>query len=101
MRPLSVMMMSVLLAGCVEHRLVVKRSNPTGTSETVSSNAFGWGAVQHREAARCSTNLIDEVRVHQNFGQALATVLSLGLYTPVRIEYFCANVPSTVGNTDQ
>lgn len=101
MRPLPFLILFTLLAGCVEHRLVVKRPNPTGTSETVSSNAFGWGAIQHREAAKCTTNLIDEVRVHQNFGQALATVLTLGLYTPVRIEYFCANVPSPVGNTDQ
>jgi Bor protein len=89
-----------LLLGCAEHRLVVARPNPTGAPKIVASNSFGWGAVQHRQVAECPTNLIDEVRVHQNLGQALVSVLTLGLYMPTRIEYVCANVPSPVGSTN-
>jgi hypothetical protein len=48
----------------------------------------------------CDTNIIDEVRVHQNFGQALATVLTLGIYMPTSIEYVCGNVPNAEGSTD-
>jgi hypothetical protein len=87
------------LAGCAEHRLIVKRPNPTGAPIMAKSQSFGWGAVQQRIAAECTTNLIDEVRVHQDFGQALVSVLSLGLYMPTRIEYTCANVPSSDGST--
>lgn len=101
MRPLLVILSLSLLAGCAEHRLVVARPNPTGAPKMVGSDSFGWGAVQRRTVAECPANLIDEVRVHQNLGQALASVLTLGLYMPTRIEYFCANIPSPVGSTDQ
>jgi hypothetical protein len=101
MRPLLVIISLSLLAGCAQHRLIVARPNPTGAPHIATSNSFGWGAVQRRTVAECPTNLIDEVRVHQNLGQALASVLTLGLYMPTRIEYVCANVPSTVGSTDQ
>lgn len=91
---------SLLLAGCAQHRLVVQHPNPTGEAVTVSSSAFGFGGVQRRTVAKCDTNLIDEVRVHQNLGQALGTVLTLGLWMPTTIEYRCAKRPATTGSTD-
>jgi hypothetical protein len=91
----------LLISGCAEHRLIVQRPNPTGAPKTVQSNAFAFGTVQRRSVAECETNLIDEVRVHQSFGQALVTVVTLGLYMPTKIEYVCANVPSPVGSTDR
>ena len=91
---------SLLLSGCAMHRLVVANPNPTGEPVTVDSSAFGFGALERRTVADCPTNLLDEVRVHQNLGQALATVLTLGLWMPARIEYRCAKVPTPVGSTD-
>jgi hypothetical protein len=90
-----------LLAACAQQRLIVAHPNPTGEPVTVNSNAFGFGAVERRTVAECPTNLIDEVRIHQNLAQALATVLTLGLWIPIRIEYRCAKVPTAVGSTDQ
>ena len=90
--------LSLLTCGCVTHRLTVAEPNPTDDRPpAVSSSGLGWGAVQRRTVAQCDTNLIDEVRVRQNFGQALATVLTLGAWMPVRIEYRCAKVPSAEG----
>lgn len=87
---------SLLLSGCATHRLMVAEPNPTDDRPpAVTSSGFGWGAVQRRSVADCDTNLIDEVRVHQNFGQALATVLTLGAWMPVKIEYRCAKIPSS------
>lgn len=100
MRPIILLICCLGLVGCAEHRLIVKRPNPTGAPQMVESKSFGWGAVQRRTVATCDTNLIDEVRVHQNFGQALISVLTLGLYMPTKIEYTCASVPSPVGGTD-
>ncbi|WP_310496248.1 hypothetical protein [Sandarakinorhabdus sp.] len=82
-----------MLSGCATHRLVVARPNPSGEPVTVSSNAFGLGAVQRRTVADCPSNLLDEVRIKQNLGQALASVLTLGLWQPARLEYRCAKVP--------
>jgi hypothetical protein len=90
-----------LLPACAVHRLTVAHPNPTGAPIMANSNAFGWGAVQRRTVADCDTDLIDEVRVHQNLGQAIASVLTFGAWMPTRIEYRCAKVPSTTGDTDR
>ena len=86
--------------GCAQHRLVVQRPNPTGESVIVQSTAFAFGTVQRRTVADCNTNLIDEVRVHQNLGQSLVTLLTLGAVMPLRIEYLCAKVPAAPPMTD-
>lgn len=91
---------ALLLSACAEHRLVVARPNPTGPPIGVNSNAYAFGTVQPRTVANCDTNIIDEVRVKQNLGQALLTVLTLGIYMPTRMEYICGNVPSPEGSTD-
>jgi hypothetical protein len=101
MRPLILASCFLLLAGCAEHRLVVQRPNPGPPPTTVESAAVGWGASQKRNVANCESNIIDEVRVKQNFGQSLISVLTLGFYMPTTIEYVCGNVPSEVGSTDE
>jgi Bor protein len=98
MRPLLLLCCVSLLAGCAEHRLVVPIPNPGPQSGTVDSAAIGWGASQKRSTADCPTNLIDEVRVKQNVGQALVSVLTLGFYMPTTIEYICAKVPTQIGD---
>ena len=100
MRHVFAILSILVLTGCAEHRLTVPRPNPTGAPVTVQSKTFGWGVKRHNEAAKCPTNLIDEVRIRQDFGQTLLSVLTLGFYASVRIEYVCANVPSTIGSTD-
>ncbi len=101
MRRFALIPIIFLLAGCAEHRLVVEHPNPTGGEKSAYSTALGFGAVQKRNVADCSTDAIDEVRVKQNFGQALVTVITLGLVMPTHIEYVCANkTPNGPGNID-
>jgi hypothetical protein len=96
--PLAVAALAFLVSGCVTHQLIVANPNPTDDRPAVvDSNGFGFGAVQRRNVAECDTNLIDEVRVRQTLAQALATVLTLGLWMPTQIEYRCAKVPSSTG----
>jgi hypothetical protein len=85
---------ALLLAACAQHRLVVARPDPTGQPITANSSALGWVAKQKRTVADCPTNLLAEVRVHQNLLQALATVATLGAWMPTKFEYRCAKVPS-------
>jgi hypothetical protein len=107
MRPITTISCALLvlsaltLSGCAEHRLVVQRPNPGAPPATVESAALGWGASQRRNVAECDSNIIDEVRVKQNLGQSLISVLTLGFYMPTTIEYVCGNVPSEVGTTDR
>jgi hypothetical protein len=98
MRPLILISATLLLAGCAEHRLVVQKPNPGKAPVEMESAAIGWGASQKRTVADCESNVIDEVRVKQNFGQSLLTVLTLGFYMPTTIEYVCAKVPTTISD---
>ena len=90
---------SLLLSGCAYHHLTVADPNPGSPWIGGDSNAAAFGAVQRRNVAECDTNLIDEVRVRQTLAQALATVLTLGLWMPTRIEYRCAKAPTAEGST--
>ena len=86
-----------LLAGCATHRLVVQHPNPYGEPHRINSVAIGWGAAQKRTVATCDNSVLDEVRVKQNFGQSLVTVLTLGIVMPTTVEYICAKTPVTPG----
>lgn len=119
MRFAAILASCLILAGCAEHRIVVPRPNPTGEPQLVHSAAVGLGLGQKRTVAgcrtkvngeivdrpdchtvTCNTNVLDEVRVKQNLGQSLVSVLTLGFYMPTTIEYVCANVPSDVATPD-
>jgi hypothetical protein len=91
---------SLLLSGCAYHRLTVADPNPGSPWIGVDSNAAGFGAIERRTVAECPTNLLDQVRVRQTFAQSLATVLTLGLWMPTRIEYRCAKAPTAEGSTE-
>ncbi len=94
MRIYPVFLVLTLLSGCAQHRLVVKKPNPTGQPVTVFSTAYAFGTVQPITAAECTTNLLSEVRVHQNLGRSLASVLTFGIVNPIKIEYVCAKAPN-------
>lgn len=101
MRPIFLGVCVFLLGGCAEHRLVVKRPNPTGSEITVSSTTTIFGNKRDRITAECSTNAIDEVRVRQNLGQTLLSAVTLGFFNSVKIAYKCRNIEAPVGDTSQ
>lgn len=101
MRAVLLCMCVFLLGGCAEHRLVVKRPNPTGSEITVKSTTTIFGNKRDKIPAECSTNAIDEVRVRQNFGQTLLSAITLGFFNSVDIAYKCHNIEAPVGDTSQ
>jgi hypothetical protein len=69
-------------------------------------NSFLWGLIrQDLPITNCRLANgqrlgIEEIRVGQNRGQALATVLTLGMWAPTRISWRCARPPSQAGTLD-
>lgn len=88
-----------LVGGCAQHRVVVPHPDFAGQPVTADSNAIGWVAKQRRTVADCPTNSLHEVRVHQSFLQGLATVLTLGLWMPTKLEYRCGKQDTEEGST--
>src|SRR3712207_6318428 len=86
--------LSLGVAGCAYHPLTVREQNGYGDYHQVSSNAFFWGAVeQTKYADKCETKLIHEVQTVTTVPQALATVLTLGIWMPSTVKYRCAKRP--------
>ncbi len=86
--------LSLALQGCAHHSLRVRAQNEFGDYHEVSSNAFFWGTVeQTKYADKCQTQLIHEVQTITSVPQALATILTLGIWMPSTVKYKCAKRP--------
>jgi hypothetical protein len=66
-------------------------------------NSFAWGAVRQDlpvdncKLANGQRLGIEEVKVEDNLGFTLVTVLTLGLWAPVRVGWRCAKPPVPTG----
>ncbi|MDJ1500754.1 hypothetical protein [Xanthocytophaga agilis] len=87
------------LQSCYHYRIASAHYDPATTYHHKTVHSFFWGAVQKRTngidvvATNCdSLNIhsLDEVRVTTSFGYSLITVASLGIWSPVKIEWKCA-----------
>lgn len=90
------------LHGCAYHRLVVPVGDaPDQRYHPVNSAAIGWNVSEQLSLAdQCPTNLLSEVRTRTSFWQSLATVLTLGFYQPVHMDYRCAKIPTDPGEIE-
>src|SRR5262245_29933060 len=94
------------LAGCADYHLTVPDSDPIqleGQKDPYvvrSANAYVWGLVLDPEVlpAECQGQGINDVFVKRNFGQDLASVVTLGLWMPAEVAYRC-KAPPTRGGT--
>lgn len=90
----------LLLTSCATHRVVVPL--PVTGSENASpaetSSATFWGQkTKPVKADRCrGSNALSEVRAETSFASALATVLTLGFWQPLKVQYLCAKEPTEV-----
>ena len=89
----------LLIGGCARYELEVPQPNPTGQTWTATYVTWLWGAIETRQvASECDiTNAIDLVRVKDNFGYDLLSVVTLGIVKPMTIEYKCGAPRAQVG----
>jgi hypothetical protein len=83
---------------CYHYRISTVNKDPSTTYRKKTVNSFFWGLVQKRQngidvvAADCDSlklNSLDEVRVSTNLGYALITVATLGIWSPMTVEWKC------------
>lgn len=81
------------MQSCYHYRVTTSRFDPATDYQKRTAHSFFWGLVQQNVVAtNCDTlNLksLDEVRVTSNFGYSLLTVATLGIWSPVQIEWKC------------
>ncbi|WP_461131323.1 Bor/Iss family lipoprotein [Spirosoma aerophilum] len=82
-----------LTQSCYHYRITTSRFDPSTGYQKKTAHSFFWGLVQKNViATNCdSLNLksLDEVRMTTNFGYSLITVATLGIWSPVRVEWKC------------
>jgi hypothetical protein len=96
----------VLCTGCYHYYVAAPRFEPADEWHPRTLNSYAWGLVNKPQMAlahECGdSNALDQVRVTQNLGTTLATVLTLGIWSPIRVEYKCAKrqqAPGTISAT--
>jgi len=91
--PVLALLLALLIAlpGCARYRVAAPEPTPGTEYERRTMHAFLWGAIEDTEpATNCVENAMDEVRVQQTLPNVLATVLTLGVWMPLEVEWRCA-----------
>lgn len=81
------------LQSCYHYRITTSGFDPSTGYQKRTAHSFFWGLVQQNVVAtNCDTlklKSLDEVRVTNNFGYSFLTVATLGIWSPVQIEWKC------------
>jgi hypothetical protein len=81
-------------SGCAHFRVAPEGISPSTPPQIRRVNALAWGALEPRTTpANCHGNGLSAVTIHVTALDAVATVLTLGFWTPVTIEWTCAKSP--------
>lgn len=100
MRELVLLGSVLFLFGCATHRVVVPIpvTGSENASPTETSDAVFWGQkTKTVQADRCrGSNSLSEVRAKTSFAAALATVVTLGFWQPLQVQYLCGKAPVEV-----
>jgi hypothetical protein len=104
-RSVRVVVLAVLLAstqGCYHYQVAAAGpagANPSTFPQSTTLHAVFWGLVQDQALTRVCTQdeALARVRTTSNFGYTLLTVVTLGLWAPVQVEYACANPTPATG----
>jgi hypothetical protein len=96
----------VVLPGCYSYRIATHAQAGTETTKVSKKTAhsFFWGLVQNPKdgikTPDCDTlqaNGMSDIKVRSNFGYALITVCTLGIWAPIQLEYKCGKPCQKVG----
>jgi len=76
--------------GCYHYRLAA-RGEPATNPQKKTMHSLFWGLVQQNEYAdNCLDDVIHEVRASTNVGYVLISVVTLGIWVPLDVEWQCA-----------
>jgi len=101
--PLALLTCLLFLSSCYTYR-VATHAQPGTEFQSRTAHSFFWGLVQNpKEIATpicdsLNTNGVALVQVKSNFGYSLITVLTLGIWSPMRIEWKCSKPCQVTGH---
>ncbi len=87
---------SIFFSSCYSYRVATKDLEGAEATGTITTHSFFWGLAQSPKEIHtpvCDTlgaNGMAEVTVKNNFGYSLITVVTLGIWSPIKLEWKCA-----------
>ena len=96
MTPILIGVLALLLNSCYTYKVATRAQAGTEVSNTITANSFFWGLVQKPAVIHtplCDSlgvNGLSEVTVKSNLGYALITVITLGIWCPVKLQWKCS-----------
>jgi Bor protein len=101
---LGFLAVTILFSSCYSYRVATHAQAGSELSKPVTAHAFFWGLVQ--KPAQIHTPVCDslqvngmsEVTVKTNFGYALITVVTLGIWSPVKVQWRCSKPCKKTGS---
>lgn len=93
------LLLTLLFNGCYHYRVVAPDPEPATDYQSRVAHSLFWGLVQSKDisADDCLSNAMDEVRVTTNLGYSAISVATLGIWTPMNIQWRCAKEPLQEG----
>jgi Bor protein len=84
----------ILMQSCYSYHVTTARFDPSTHYNKKFVSSFFWGLLQQNVvASNCDSlkvNSLDEVHVKTNLGYAAITVITLGIWCPMTVEWKCA-----------
>ena len=93
---LCLIAVTMLCSSCYSYKIATQAQPGTETSKPVRASSFFWGLVKKPTIIRtpvCDSlevNGVAEVTVKNNLGYALITVVTLGIWSPMKLEWKCS-----------
>lgn len=91
------MMSAVFFTSCYSYRVATQALAGSEISKPVTVNSFFWGLIKSPKddvhtpiCDSLGVNGLSEVTVKTNFGYALITVVTLGIWSPVKMQWKCS-----------
>jgi len=102
----TTLVLAVLLSStsCYHVRIATSNFDPATTYKKKTVNVLLWGLIQDTRgivASNCDSlevKSLDEVRVSTNLGFAIITVVTLGIWCPMTVEWKCPKPCPREGN---
>lgn len=98
------MTISIGLSSCYSYRVGTYAQGGSEASKPITVNSYFWGLL--KKPAEIHTPICDslqvngvaEVTMSTNFGYALITVVTLGIWSPMKVQWRCSKPCQKVGN---
>ena len=91
---LSVLFVVIIIQSCYHYRIINTHNEPGTEYRDTVMRAYFWGLVnkpQNFHVPNCADTCaaIDEVVFSKNFGQTILTTITLGIVSPVKVQWKC------------